>query len=145
MVGVPKNAESADGFTLTELLVVLFIIGLLSAIVLVNVLPSRDAAMVVKARADIATLESAMEQYQLDNLAYPAQLRALSERPADLTDASRYRPGGYIRRLPKDPWGHDYQLLVPARDGGPFAIYSLGADGAPGGSGQNADIYAADD
>lgn len=137
--------ENAAGFTLTELLVVLFIIGLLSAIVLVNILPSRDAAMVVKARADIATLESAMEQYQLDNLRYPAQLRALRERPADLTDASRYRPGGYIRRLPKDPWGHDYQMAVPARDGGPFAIYSLGADGAPGGSGQNADIYAADE
>ncbi len=143
--GFPSSVRSAEhGFTLTELMVVLFIIGLLSTIVLINVLPSQDRAMMTKARADIATMESAMEQYRLDNLAYPSGgdgLEALRTPPAGLTDPSRYRRGGYIRRLPEDPWGRPYQLAAPAPDGAPFAIYSLGADGAPGGNDENADIY----
>ncbi len=134
------------GFTLTELMVVLFIIGLLSTIVLINVLPSQDRAMVTKARADIATLESAMESYRLDQLTYPSAadgLAALESPPASLADPSRYPRGGYIRSLPTDPWGRPYELAVPGRNGDPFSIYSLGADGAPGGSDDNADIYGA--
>ncbi|MEQ1725814.1 MAG: type II secretion system major pseudopilin GspG [Sphingopyxis sp.] len=141
-----RSAE--NGFTLTELMVVLFIIGLLSTIVLINVLPSQDRAMVTKARADIATMEAAMEQYRLDNLAYPGGgdgLEALRTAPAGLADPSRYRAGGYIRRLPQDPWGRPYQLATPGPDGAPFAIYSLGADGAPGGNDNDADIYGGDD
>lgn len=133
------------GFTLTELMVVIFIIGLLSVVVLINVLPSQDRAMVTKARADIATLESAMEQYRLDNLTYPSAadgIAALKTAPAGLADPSRYRPGGYVRSLPNDPWGRPYQLATPGPSGQPFAIYSLGADGAPGGSELNADVYA---
>ena len=136
-----------EGFTLTELMVVIFIIGLLATVVLINVLPSQDRAMVTKARADIATLENAMEQYKLDNLAYPNAadgLGALRAAPAGLADASRYRPGGYVRNLPSDPWGHPYQLAVPGKDGAPFSIYSLGADGAPGGEGDKADIYGSE-
>jgi general secretion pathway protein G len=139
-----RKKRDERGFTLTELMVVLFILGLLSAIVLVNVLPSQDKAMVTKARADIATLESAMEQYRLDNLSYPGAgdgLNALRAAPAGLADPSRYRPGGYIRSLPNDPWGRPYQLAVPGRNGTPFDIYSLGADNAPGGEAENADIY----
>ena len=139
-----QRKRDERGFTLTELMVVLFILGLLSAIVLVNVLPSQDKAMVTKARADIATLESAMEQYRLDNLSYPGAgegLNALRAAPAGLADPSRYRPGGYIRSLPNDPWGRPYQLSVPGRNGAPFDIYSLGADNAPGGEAENADIY----
>ena len=135
------------GFTLTELMVVLFIIGLLSTIVLINVLPSQDRAMVTKARADIATLESAIETYRLDNLTYPSGadgLEALRTAPASLADPSRYPRGGYIRSLPSDPWGRPYQLAVPAPTGAPFAVYSLGADGAPSGSDDNADIYGSD-
>ncbi len=132
------------GFTLTELMVVIFIVGLLATVVLINVLPSQDRAMVTKARADIATLESAMEQYRLDNLSYPSAgdgLAALRTAPASLADPGRYRPGGYVRNLPEDPWGRPYQLSVPGRDGTPFSIFSLGADGAPGGDADNADIY----
>lgn len=144
----PTLRSAEHGFTLTELMVVLFILGLLSTIVLINVLPSQDRAMVTKARADIATLESAMEQYRLDNLAYPSSgdgLEALRTAPAGLVDPSRYRPGGYIRRLPQDPWGRPYQIVAPAPDGAPFAIYSLGADGAPGGTDDKADIYGGED
>lgn len=131
------------GFTLTELMVVIFIIGLLATVVLINVLPSQDKAMVTKAEADIATLESAMEMYRLDNLAYPGAgdgLEALRTAPASLAQADRYRRGGYIKRLPEDPWGRPYQYNVPGKAGA-FDIYSLGADGAPGGDGDSADIY----
>ena len=139
----PYSSES--GFTLTELMVVIFIIGLLTTVVLINVLPSQDRAMVTKARADIATLENAMEQYRLDNLTYPGAadgLIALRSPPAGLADPSRYRPGGYVRNLPSDPWGHPYQLAVPGRNNAPFDIYSLGSDGAPGGTDSKADIYS---
>lgn len=144
----PSTRSAEHGFTLTELMVVLVIIGLLATVVLINVLPSQDRAMVTKARADIATLETAMELYRLDNLAYPAPsegLAALRSPPASLADPARYRPGGYIRALPDDPWGRPYQLQVPGPDGAPFAILSLGADGAPGGDGDNADIMSGDD
>ena len=132
-----------EGFTLVELMVVIVIIGLLATVVMINVLPSQDKAMATKARADIATLEQAMEMYRLDNLSYPgggAGLSALVSPPAG-TQSGRYRPGGYIKRLPSDPWGRPYQLSVPGKSG-PFDIYSLGADGAPGGEGENADIYS---
>jgi general secretion pathway protein G len=147
-VAVTVNNNDERGFTLTELMVVLVIIGLLSAIVLINVLPSQDRAMVTKARADIATLETAMELYRLDNLTYPSPsdgLAALREPPASLADPSRYRPGGYIRSLPQDPWGRPYQLQVPGPNGAPFAVLSLGADGAPGGTEDNADIVSGDE
>lgn len=136
---VQRPGES--GFTLVELMVVIVIIGLLATVVMINVLPSQDRAMVTKARADIATLEQAMEMYRLDNLSYPpaGDLNALVAPPAG-SQAGRYRPGGYIKNLPKDPWGRPYQLAVPGRTGA-FDIYSLGADGAPGGEGENADIY----
>ncbi len=140
-----RRPQAEAGFTLTELMVVIVIIGLLATVVLINVLPSQDRAMVTKARADIATLETAMEMYRLDNLVYPGAgdgLQALRAAPAGLVDPSRYRPGGYIRSLPDDPWGRPYQLQVPGPNGAPFAVLSLGADGAPGGEAENADIVS---
>lgn len=133
-----------EGFTLVELMVVIVIIGLLATVVMINVLPSQDKAMATKARADIATLEQAMEMYRLDNLRYPTtgDLNVLVSPPAG-SEGARYRPGGYIKNLPKDPWGRPYQLAVPGRTGA-FDIYSLGADGAPGGEGENADIYGSE-
>lgn len=138
-----RDPRSEEGFTLVELMVVIVIIGLLATVVMINVLPSQDKAMVTKARADIATLEQAMEMYRLDNLTYPTGgdgLNALASPPANAAASGRYRTGGYIKSLPTDPWGRPYQLAVPGRSG-PFDIYSLGADGAPGGSDDNADIY----
>ncbi|HUE78643.1 MAG TPA: type II secretion system major pseudopilin GspG [Sphingomicrobium sp.] len=138
-----RAARAEQGFTLVELMVVIVIIGLLATVVVVNVMPSQDRAMATKAKADIATLEQAMEMYRLDNFTYPGGgdgLNALVSPPATLSQPGRYRPGGYIKNLPQDPWGRPYQLAVPGKSG-PFDIYSLGGDGAPGGDGENADIY----
>lgn len=131
-----------NGFTLVELMVVIVIIGLLATVVMLNVLPSQDRAMVGKARADISVLEQAVESYRLDNLAYPpneAGLQALLTAPANLPRADRYREGGYIRRLPDDPWGAAYQYRAPGEHGA-FDVFSLGADGKPGGEKNDADI-----
>jgi general secretion pathway protein G len=139
----PFNSHDQQrGFTLIELMVVIVIIGLLATVVVVNVLPSQDRAMTEKARADVALLEQAVEMYRLDNLTYPTVdegLEALQAAPSGLSRPERYRPGGYIKRLPEDPWGNAYQYLQPG-ESGPFDIYSLGADGRLGGEGSNADI-----
>jgi general secretion pathway protein G len=137
-----KRREDEDGFTLVELMVVIVIIGLLSTIVLINVMPAQDKANQKKAEADVLTLEQALEQYRLDNLSYPGAadgLRSLIQAPPSLSQPERYRRGGYIKRLPEDPWGRPYMYAVPGRNGS-FDVYSLGADGAEGGEGENADI-----
>lgn len=98
--------------------------------------------MAEKARADVALLEQALEAYRLDNLTYPRSeqgLQALLDPPAGLQRPERYRKGGYIRRLPADPWGNPYQYRAPGSQGA-FDVYSFGADGAEGGEGENADI-----
>lgn len=128
-----------NGFTLVEMMVTLFILALLTTVVAINVLPNQDKAMVQKAKADIAVLGQALETYRLDNLTYPdsgAGLQALVTPPS--TDGSRTQ--GYIKKLPMDPWNRPYQYSVPGKNGA-FDIYSLGADGAPGGEDENADIY----
>ena len=137
--------ERRNGFSLVELMVVLFIIGLLATVVLINVLPSQDKAMRVKAQGDIATLGQALEMYRLDNMAYPGPaegLAALRQPPANLSLPQNYRSGGYVRDLPEDPWGRPYQYKVPGSDGRAFDIVSLGADGQPGGQENDADITA---
>lgn len=138
---VQTDAVRANGFTLTEMLVTLFILGLVTTIVVINVLPNQDKAMVAKAKADIATLAQAMEAYRLDNMTYPSAgdgLQALVTPPAPIGGSPR---PGYIKKLPNDPWGRPYQFANPGRNGG-FDVYSLGADGAPGGENENADIYS---
>jgi general secretion pathway protein G len=135
-----------NGFTLVELMVVIVIIGLLATIVAINVIPATDKARTEKAKADIATIEQALEQYRLDNLTYPNQvegLQALMTPPASLVQPERYRRGGYIKKLPDDPWGRAYNYAAPGKKG-PFDIYSLGADGQQGGTDDNADIYSSE-
>ena len=136
------RAHQQTGFTLVELMVVIVIIGLLATVVMINVMPSQDRAMVEKARADVSVLEQAVETYRLENLVYPRTehgLDALLRAPAGLARPERYRKGGYVRRLPTDPWGNPYQYRQPGRKGA-FDIFSFGADGAEGGDGDNADI-----
>jgi len=145
--GFDSSGRSAEhGFTLVELMVVIVIIGLLATIVAINVIPATDKARVEKAKADVATIEQALDQYRLDNLNYPGAtegLQALLSPPATLAQPARYRRGGYIKKLPEDPWGRAYKYTVPGKKG-PFDIYSLGADGQPGGEGDNADIYSSE-
>lgn len=134
--------KAQRGITLVELLVVLAILSLISALVVVNVLPERDRAAVRKAEFDIKAIESALDQYRLDMLTYPTTqqgLEALVRAPDGLRNASQYRPGGYLRSLPTDPWGSPYQYRFPG-ERGPVDVFSFGADGAPGGEGLNADI-----
>jgi len=135
--------ERRQGFTLVELMVVIVIIGLLATVVAINVLPSQDRAMVGKAKADIAVLEQAIETYRLDNLTFPTAqqgLEALVTAPAGLAQPERYRTGGYVRRLPEDPWGNPYQYRQPSAHGGQFDVWTWGADGKEGGEGNDADL-----
>ncbi len=137
-----KRRRSREaGFTLVEMMVVIVILGLLATVVAINVLPSQDKAMKEKARADVSVLEQALESYRLDMFAFPpteAGLQALVTPPAG-AQADRYREGGYIRRLPKDPWGNPYQYRAPGVHGA-IDIFSFGADGREGGEGKDADI-----
>lgn len=135
-----RKRRKRQGFTLVELMVVIVIIGLLATVVAINVLPSQDRAMVGKARADISVLEQAIETYRLDNLTFPEELNALVTAPANLAQPERYRQGGYVRRLPQDPWGNPYQYRRQSAHGGQFDVYSLGADGKEGGEGNDADL-----
>lgn len=140
-----RHVGSQSGFTLVELLVVIVIIGLLATVVAINVLPTTGKARAEKAKADIAILEQALEQYRLDMMTYPAAvhgLGALIAPPPGLAGAERYRPGGYVRKLPDDPWGQPYLYAVPGPGGLPYDIGSLGADGAPGGEGEDADLHS---
>ncbi|OYY91402.1 MAG: type II secretion system protein GspG [Sphingomonas sp. 28-66-16] len=137
-----RRRRRQNGFTLVELMVVIVILGLLATIVALNVLPSGDRARTEKARADIATIEDGLELYKLQNLQYPSTtdgLAALVSPPASLTDPSRYQKGGYIKKLPKDPWGRDYLYTSPGTHGA-VDIWTYGADGKEGGEGVDADV-----
>ena len=136
-----RRAREA-GFTLVEMMVVIVILGLLATVVAINVLPSQDKAMKEKARADVAVLEQALEGYRLDTFVFPRTedgRTALVTPPASLAQPDRYREGGYVRRLPKDPWGNDYQYRSPGQHG-VIDVFSFGADGREGGEGKDADI-----
>ncbi|MBW8303077.1 MAG: type II secretion system major pseudopilin GspG [Brevundimonas sp.] len=137
---IAEARRKRAGFTLVELMVVIVIIGLLATVVAINVLPSQDRAMVGKAKADISVLEQAIETYRLDNLTFPDDLQGLVAAPAGLAQPERYRQGGYVRRLPEDPWGNPYQYRRPSTHGGQFDVFSLGADGREGGEGNDADL-----
>jgi len=125
------------GVTLIELLVVLVIIAILATQVLPNFLDAPDRARVTKAKQDIRAIENALLIYKLDNFTYPSSLEALVSKPGD---APNWKEGGYLKRVPKDPWGREYQFRNPGSKGGDVDIYSFGADGAEGGSGTDADV-----
>jgi general secretion pathway protein G len=136
--GLNALKRADEGFSLIELMVVIVIIGLLTTVVVVNVLPSQDRAMVEKARADVRLIEQALEMYRMDTLKYPS----LEDGISVLTDVPRgnsFRTEGYIKALPRDPWGNEYQYLFPGEHS-KFDVFSYGADGRPGGEGLNADI-----
>ena len=130
------------GFTLIEIMVVIVILGILAALVVPKVMSRPDEARVVAAKQDIASLVQALKLYRLDNRTYPTTdqgLQALAQKPGSAPLPPNWKAGGYLDRLPKDPWGHDYLYLQPGAHG-EIDVYSLGADGAPGGEGNDADI-----
>ena len=136
-----KSKIKNNGFSLIEILVVLLIIGLLTTLVAVNVLPSQDRARVEKAKADIAIMGNALEMYRLERFNYPNNemgLRALL-RSDEENFQNSLNTRGYIKSLPKDPWGNEYQYVIPG-DKGEYDLFSMGADGNIGGEGLNADI-----
>jgi len=133
--------QHQHGFTLIEIMVVVIILGILAAIVAPNVIGRVGDAQVAAARQDIRGIENALKFYRLDNFAYPTTeqgLEALVTRPAD-PSIRNWKQGGYLDRLPKDPWGNPYQYLNPGQNA-EIDIYTFGRDGRPGGEGEDADI-----
>lgn len=130
------------GFSLLELMVVVVILSVLALVVVPRVIDRPDQARTARAQSDIAAIGSAVRLYKLDNFAYPTTqqgLAALVTRPSSDPVPVNWSTGGYIDRLPRDPWGRDYQYLSPGVHGD-FDVFSYGADGVAGGAGPDADI-----
>jgi general secretion pathway protein G len=130
------------GFTLIEIMVVVVILAVLGALVVPQILSKVDQARVTAAKTDIRTISGALDSYRLDNFKYPTTeqgLQALVKQPADPT-ITNYATGGYLRTVPKDPWGNPYVYVTPGADGRDYDITSYGRDGKPGGEGPDADI-----
>jgi general secretion pathway protein G len=122
-------------------MVVVVIIGLLAAVVTQQLMGNVDDAQVSKAKQDIRVYETSLTLYRLDNFRYPTTeqgLNALVQKPAD-PNLTNWAKGGYVKRISKDPWGRDYLYASPGEHG-EFDIWTLGADGEPGGEEANADI-----
>ncbi|WP_197485279.1 MULTISPECIES: type II secretion system major pseudopilin GspG [unclassified Vibrio] len=137
-----RQNKKQQGFTLLEVMVVVVILGILASFVVPNLLGNKEKADQQKVITDIVALENALDMYKLDNSVYPTTdqgLDALASRPTGSPEPRNYRADGYIRRLPKDPWGYEYQYLSPG-DNGNIDIFSLGADGQAGGEGSSTDI-----
>ncbi|MGH8719683.1 MAG: type II secretion system major pseudopilin GspG [Burkholderiales bacterium] len=130
------------GFTLIEIMVVVVIIGILATLIVPRIMSRPDEARVVAAKQDIASLAQALKLYRLDNHVYPTTdqgLRALIEKPATAPAPPNWKNGGYLDRLPKDPWDNEYRYLNPGVRG-EIDVFSLGADRESGGEGTAADI-----
>lgn len=138
-----KNTPSrVRGFTLIEVMVVIVILGVLAALIVPKVMSRPDEARIAAARQDIGSIIQALKLYRLDNMRYPTTeqgLQALVKKPTSAPIPPNWKGNGYLEKLPKDPWGNPYQYLQPGTHG-EIDIISLGADGAPGGEGSDADI-----
>ncbi|UCC14971.1 MAG: type II secretion system major pseudopilin GspG [Gammaproteobacteria bacterium] len=135
-----RNNREA-GFTLIEIMVVVVILGILAALVAPNVISRIDDAQINRAKQDVRAIESALHLYRLDNFRYPTTdqgLDALVNQPAD-PSIRNWKQGGYLDKIPVDPWGTPYEYLYPGQNG-EFDVYTLGADQQPGGEGINGDI-----
>lgn len=139
---MPNHRPRQTGFTLIEVMVVVVILAILAALVVPKVMSRPDEARIVAARQDIGGLMQALKLYRLDNRRYPTTeqgLQALVEKPTLAPLPDGWKAGGYVERLPLDPWGKPYQYLSPGLRG-EIDVFSFGADGIAGGEGQDADI-----
>jgi general secretion pathway protein G len=137
-----KRTLTQRGFTLIEIMIVIVIMGILAALIVPKIMDKPDEARIAAARQDIATIMTALRLYKLDNRGYPTSdqgLDALINPPSVAPLPPNWKKGGYLERLPKDPWGHDYQYLQPGVHGD-VDVWSLGADNEPGGEDGNADV-----
>jgi general secretion pathway protein G len=137
---IVRPIGTSRGFTLLEIMVVVVILGILAALVAPNVIRRIDDARVTKAKQDIRAYETALNLYRMDNFRYPTTeqgLEALVKQPTD-PNIKNWKQGGYIQNLRKDPWGNDYQYISPGSHGD-YDLFTLGADGQPGGEGPDAD------
>lgn len=138
-----RPAAPASGFTLVEMLVVMVIIGLLAGLIGPRLFSRVDDSKVQTAEVQVRMIRGGLETMRLDIGRFPTEeegLAMLFRTPQDECLAALWR-GPYLDEdVPLDPWGNPYQYSTPGRDGRPFALYSLGADGRPGGEGNDADI-----
>ena len=135
--------NTTKGFTLVELMAVLVILGILATIVIVNVNPVFQRANFEKIRADMANTNKALELYRFNELTYPSTsqgLEALVRPHPELKKPFLFPEDGYISSIPLDPWGREYIYEYPPRKDSKYDLYTLGADGIEGGSGEDADI-----
>jgi len=140
--GTDRARRGETGFSLLELMVVVVIMSILALVIMPRIIDRPDQARVARAQADISALAGALKLYKLDNFRYPTTeqgLAALVDAPSSEPVPQNYAQGGYIDRLPKDPWGNEYQYLSPGVHD-EFDIFTLGADGVSGGTGLDADI-----
>ena len=136
----PRRRQS--GFTLIEVMVVVVILGILAALIVPKIMSRPDEARAIASKQDVAALAQALKLYRLDNRRYPSTeqgLQALVAKPAQAPVPDNWKSGGYLERLPLDPWGKPYQYLNPGLRG-EIDIFSFGADGQAGGEGSDADI-----
>lgn len=134
------------GFTLIEIMIVIVILGLLAALVVPKLVGRTEEAKKTQARVQIKNLQQALELFKLDNGFYPSTdqgLEALVRPPETGRAPKNYRKGGYLDRVPKDPWGNAYVYVCPGSHGD-YDITSYGADGVPGGEGEDADVNSWD-
>ena len=137
-----------SGFTLLEIIVVVFILSMLVAIVAPKIMGRTDDAKIADAKIQIKNLETALKLFKIDNGSYPTTeqgLESLIEKPVTGQIPGKYREGGYLeqKKIPLDPWGNQYIYVSPGIHGD-FDILSYGNDGKEGGEGKDADIKSWD-
>ena len=141
---LPPGVVDRRGFTFVEILVVVMILGLLAALVVPRIMGRTDEAKRTAAKVQIRNIEAALQLYKLDNGVYPSTeqgLRALIEKPTTGVVPKKWKLGGYLQKLPEDPWGNPYKYVSPSpTQRGDYEIISYGTDGEPGGEGINSDI-----
>lgn len=146
-LGPVRRLSVPDGFSFIEVMIVVVILAILATLLIPRVMGRTEDAKRAATKAQISNIESALQLYKLDNGNLPSTeqgLKALVERPASGPAVPNWKAGGYLAKVPVDPWGTAYKYTVPSPQGAEFEIISFGADGTPGGDGKNADIVSWD-